>query len=60
MFSASEGPLIASLVTKSRVTRAAFAPDGKTVFLAAAIGQPKRETDGSWPSFGRVHVVTLT
>lgn len=59
MFSAAEGTLIASLDTKSRVTRAAFAPDGKTLFLAAAIGQPKREPDGSWPSFGRVHVVTL-
>jgi len=60
IFSAAEGGLLASLDTKSRVTRALFDVSGSTLFLAAAIGQPKRENDGSWPSYGRVHVVTLT
>jgi len=60
IFSAADGGLLASLDTKSRVTRALFDVSGSTLFLAAAIGQPKRENDGSWPSYGRVHIVTLT
>jgi WD40 repeat protein len=55
---ADDGKLLASLDTKSRVTRAAFAPDGKTLYLAAAVGQPKR-ADGKWPDYGRVHVVSI-
>jgi WD40 repeat protein len=60
MFSATDGTLLASLDTKSRVTRAIFDATGSTLFLAAAIGQPKRENDGSWPAYGRIHVVTLS
>ncbi|HEX5177093.1 MAG TPA: WD40 repeat domain-containing protein [Chthoniobacteraceae bacterium] len=60
IFSTSDGALLASLDTKSRVTRAIYEPDGKTLFLAAAVGQPKRESDGSWPPYGRVHIVTLS
>ena len=56
---ADDGKLLASLDTKSRVTRAAFAPDGQTLYLAAAVGQPKRTKDGKWPDSGRVHVVTI-
>ncbi|HEX4591091.1 MAG TPA: PQQ-binding-like beta-propeller repeat protein [Gemmataceae bacterium] len=55
---ADDGKLLASLDTKSRVTRAVFAPDGKTLYLAAAVGQPQRR-DGKWSDFGRVHVVNV-
>ena len=58
LFSA-EGELVASLDTKSRVTGAHFAEDGKQVFLSATTGQPKREKDGSWPDYGRIYVVNL-
>jgi WD40 repeat protein len=58
VFSAADGGLMASLDTKSRVTRAHFAPDAKTLFLAAAIGQPTREK-GVWRPYGRVHVVKI-
>jgi len=52
------GELLASLDTKSRVTRAVFSPDGQTIYLAATIGQPHRK-NGSWPDYGRVHVVDV-
>lgn len=55
---ADDGKLLASLDTKSRVTRAAFAPDGRTVYLAAAVGQPARK-DGKWGDYGRIHVVMV-
>ncbi len=58
VFAAADGKLLASLDTKSRVTRAAFAADGKTLYLAAAVGQPKRR-DGKWGDYGRVHVVSV-
>lgn len=60
VFSAADGKLLASLDTKSRVTRSVFSADGKTLFLAAAIGQPKRDNDGKWPDYGRIHVVAVT
>jgi len=50
------GQLLARLDTKSRVTRAAFAADGRTLFLAAATGQARR-TKGHWPNYGRIHVI---
>jgi WD40 repeat protein len=56
---ADDGKLVASLDTKSRVSRAAFSPDGKTLYLAATVGQPKRNAAGKWPPFGRVHVVSV-
>ncbi len=59
LFSAGEGKLLASLDTKSRVTQALFSEDGKTLFLAAATGQPKRE-GGKWPDYGRIYVSTVT
>jgi WD domain, G-beta repeat len=59
LFSA-EGELIASLDTKSRVTGAHFAPGGKELFLGAAVSQPKREADGTWPDYGRIHVTQIT
>jgi WD40 repeat protein len=60
LFSSADGKLLASLDTKSRVTRSVFSPDGKTIFLAAAVGQEKRRADGKWPDYGRIHVVTVT
>jgi WD40 repeat protein len=56
---AADGKLLASLDTKSRVTRAAFTADGKTLYLAAAVGQPSRK-DKKWGDYGRVHVVNVT
>jgi WD40 repeat protein len=53
---AADGKLLASLDTKSRVTSAAF--DGKVLYLAAALGQPKR-ANGKWPDFGRIHLVNV-
>jgi WD40 repeat protein len=55
---AADGKLVASLDTKSRVTRAVFAPDGRTLYLSAAIGQPKKIKD-NWPDYGRIHVISL-
>lgn len=54
-----DGKLLASLDTKSRITRAAFAPEGRTLYLAAATGQPHRK-DGRWPDFGRIHIVSIS
>ena len=60
LFSTADGKLIASLDTKSRVTRSVFSTDGKTLFLAAANGQPSRDKDGKWPDYGRIHVVAVS
>lgn len=60
VFSTSDGKLLASLDTKSRVTRALFNPDGRTLFLAAALAQAKPEKGGKWADYGRVHVVAVT
>ena len=59
VFSATDGKLLASLDTQSRVTRSLCSADGKTLFLAAAVGQPKPESDGKWPDYGRIHVVKV-
>lgn len=55
---AADGKLLASLDTKSRVTRAVFSPDGKTLYLSAVVGQPQRR-DGKWGDYGRIHVVSV-
>ncbi len=60
LFSAAEGTLLASLDTKSRVSQALFSGDGKTLFLAAAAGQEKRQADGKWPDYGRIHIASVT
>ncbi len=54
----ADGKLLASLDTKSRVTRAVFTQGGRTLFLAAAVGQPPRK-NGKWADFGRIHVVKV-
>jgi len=56
---ADDGKLLASLDTKSRVTRACFTADGQTLYLAAAIGQPHRNKEGAWPDYGRIHVISV-
>lgn len=58
IFSAEDGKLLASLDTKSRITRALFAADGTTLFLAGAIGQGARK-DGKWADYGRVYIVRV-
>lgn len=60
MFSTTDGKLLTSLDTKSRVTRSLFSADGKTLFLAAAVGQPNRDKNGKWPEYGRIHVVQVS
>jgi WD40 repeat protein len=60
LFSTEDGKLISSLDTKSRVTRALFSADGRTLYLSAAVGQPNRTKEGTWPSYGRIHVVPVT
>jgi WD40 repeat protein len=55
---AADGARLAALDTRSRVTRAAFAPDGKTLYLAAAVSQPRR-VNGKWGDYGRIHVVDV-
>ena len=60
LFSTADGKLITSLDTKSRVTRSVFSADGKTLFLAAANGQPGRDKDGNWPDYGRIHVIAVS
>ena len=52
-FPRADGKLLASLDTKSRVTRSLFSADGKTLFLAAAIGQPGSDKAGKWPDYGK-------
>ena len=59
IFSAADGQLMASLDTKTRVTRALFSPDGAKLFLAAAVGQIARDRAGKWPDYGRIHVVPI-
>ena len=59
LFSTADGKLITSLDTKSRVTRSVFSADGRTLFLAAATGQPARDKSGKWPDYGRIHVVPV-
>jgi len=58
IFSAEDGKLLASLDTKSRITRSVFTADGTMLFLGAAVGQGARK-DGKWPDYGRIHVVRM-
>ncbi len=58
VFSAADGALLASLDTKSRITRAHFTADGKTLHLAAATSQGKPKDD-KWPDYGKIHVVSV-
>jgi WD40 repeat protein len=59
LFNAEDGKLLSSLDTKSRVTRAQFSADGKTLFLAAANAQGFQQKARQWAEFGRIHVVPV-
>jgi WD40 repeat protein len=59
LFSDADGKLLASLDTKSRVTRHHFTTDGRQLFLAAAASQGARK-DGAWPNYGRIHIVSIS
>jgi WD40 repeat protein len=59
LFSTADGKLLTSLDTKSRVTRSLVSADGRTLFLAAAVGQ-SRDKEGKWPDYGRIHVIPIT
>jgi len=54
-FDDGSGGLIHSVDTKGRLTKAVFSGDGKKLFLAGAVGQPKAK-DGIYADFGRVFV----
>jgi WD40 repeat protein len=60
LFSADDGKLQSSLDTKSRVTRAQFTADGKTLFLAATQAQGFDKGAKKWSEFGRIHVVPVS
>ena len=59
LFAEADGKLLASLDTKSRVTRHHFSSDGTQLFLASAAGQGARK-DGKWPDYGQIHLVAVT
>ncbi|MHA3773432.1 WD40 repeat domain-containing protein [Verrucomicrobiota bacterium sgz303538] len=60
LFSSTDGKLLASLDTKSRVTRSLVSHDGKSLLLAAAVGQSKKNDNGKWPDYGRIHIVPIS
>lgn len=60
VFSATDGKLMASVDTQSRVARGYFSSDGKTLYLAGAVGQPARDKAGKWGDFGRIHVIAVS
>jgi WD40 repeat protein len=59
VFSEADGKLVASLDTKSRITRHHFVAEGTQVFLASAVSQPARK-EGKWPDYGQIHCVSVT
>ncbi len=59
LFSESDGKLLASLDTKSRITGHHFSSDGAQLFLGSATSQPARK-DGKWPDYGQIHCVAVT
>ena len=59
LFSETDGKLLTSLDTKSRITRHFFTADSSTLFLGSTISQPARK-DGKWPNYGQIHVIKIT
>jgi WD40 repeat protein len=59
LFAESDGKLLGSLDTKSRVTGHHFVADGSTVFLGSASSQPARK-DGKWPDYGQIHFISIS
>ena len=59
-FDLKTGAIRHSLSTKTRVTKAVFSDDGRSLFLAGCVGQPKKKKDGQWPAFGRILIYDLS
>ena len=57
-FDQTSGAMIHSLDTKGRLTRICFNADGRQMFLAGGIGQPKAK-DGKYADFGRITVCSI-
>ncbi len=58
VFGAEDGSLVTSIDSKQRITHVRFTPDGKTLFISGAIGQPHRKDD-KWPDWGRVQIYNV-
>jgi hypothetical protein len=58
LFSAADGSLVSSMDTKSRMTRARFAADGKSL-IATVITGPGKVKPGKWEAMGRVQVYAV-
>jgi hypothetical protein len=59
LFSETDGKLLASLDTKSRITRHFLTADCSTLFLGSTISQHSPK-DGKWPDYGQIHVVKIS
>ena len=57
LFDARTGALLHALDTRTRVTRAVFSADGRSLFLAGAVGQERK--NGAFAPFGRIGVYDL-
>jgi WD40 repeat protein len=55
LFNAADGSLGATLDTKSRVTRARFTADGKSLVTSSFVG-PGKAKQKQWPAAGRVQI----
>ncbi|MFZ2277304.1 MAG: hypothetical protein WAW39_05865 [Prosthecobacter sp.] len=58
LFSAADGSLVSSMDTKSRMTRARFTADGKSM-IATVITGPGKVKPGKWEAMGRVQVYSV-
>jgi WD40 domain-containing protein len=58
LFTAADGSLATTLDTKSRITRARFTADGKTLITSNLVGHGKGKSN-EWLDFGRVQVYRM-
>ena len=49
-----------TLRIRSRIIQAVFSADGKRLFLAGCVGQPKKKKNHKYPPFGRILAYDLT
>ena len=59
-FSLSDGSLLHSLSTDTRVTRARFTSDGKQLLLGGMKGQPGFNKEGKIPDWGHVDIFEMS
>ncbi|MCF7789987.1 MAG: hypothetical protein K9N47_27960 [Prosthecobacter sp.] len=59
LFSAADGSLVSSMDTKSRMTHARFAADGKSLMATVITGHGKVKPGQPWPAMGRVQVYAV-